>query len=156
VFHVPGERVRVHGDFGVVVRTEKLRAFHTDGAIAKSRTFGRAGDDTDVLGHDLTLQGLKLLAIESSTITRAKLFPKVSCFVYVLARTCAAPYSPQIYTSFAGEYDTKLGWQPTFGTPSVDPIYSGVFWLHSAYAYGSNSNCQNNDWATWLGAVQFK
>jgi hypothetical protein len=39
---------------------------------------------------------------------------------------------------------------------TLDPIYSGVFWLHSAYAYGSNSNCQNNDWATWLGAVQFK
>src|SRR5689334_19179008 len=27
--------------------------------------------------------------------------------------------SLQIYTSFAGQYDTKLGWRPTFGTPSV-------------------------------------
>jgi hypothetical protein len=39
---------------------------------------------------------------------------------------------------------------------TVDPIYSGVFWLHSAYVYGSDSNCQNNDWATGVGAVEFK
>ena len=39
---------------------------------------------------------------------------------------------------------------------TLDPIYSGVFWLHSAYVYGSDSNCQNNDWATGVGAVQFQ
>jgi len=39
---------------------------------------------------------------------------------------------------------------------TVDPIYSGVFWLHSAYAYGTDTNCQKNDWATWIGAVEFK
>jgi len=39
---------------------------------------------------------------------------------------------------------------------TVDPIYSGVFWIHSAYVYGSDSNCQNNDWATGVGAVEFK
>ena len=33
---------------------EKLRAFHADGPITKSRAFGRAGNDTDVVGHDLT------------------------------------------------------------------------------------------------------
>jgi hypothetical protein len=39
---------------------------------------------------------------------------------------------------------------------TVDPIYSGVFWIHSGYVYGSDSNCQNNDWATGVGAVEFK
>jgi hypothetical protein len=39
---------------------------------------------------------------------------------------------------------------------TLDPIYSGVFWLHSAFVYGSDSNCQNNDWATRVGAVEFK
>jgi hypothetical protein len=33
------------------VRPEQLRAFNADGAIAKSCTFGRAGNYTDVLGH---------------------------------------------------------------------------------------------------------
>ena len=35
-FHVLGERVRVHRDFGMRVRAEKLRAFHADGAIASA------------------------------------------------------------------------------------------------------------------------
>jgi hypothetical protein len=39
---------------------------------------------------------------------------------------------------------------------TLDPINSGVIWLHGAYAYGSDSNCQNNDWATGVGAVQFQ
>jgi len=39
---------------------------------------------------------------------------------------------------------------------TLDPIYSGVFWIHSAYVYGSDANCQNNDWATGVGAVEFK
>jgi hypothetical protein len=39
---------------------------------------------------------------------------------------------------------------------TVDPIYNGVFWLHSGYAYGADANCQNNDWATGVGAVEFK
>jgi hypothetical protein len=38
----------------------------------------------------------------------------------------------------------------------LDPVYSGVFWLHGAYAYGSDSNCQNNDWATGIAAVEFR
>jgi hypothetical protein len=38
---------------------------------------------------------------------------------------------------------------------TVDPIYYGVFWLHSGYAYGSDKNCRNNDWATGVGAVEF-
>jgi hypothetical protein len=39
---------------------------------------------------------------------------------------------------------------------SVDPTYDGVFWLHSGYAYGSDANCQNNDWSTGVGAVEFQ
>jgi hypothetical protein len=38
----------------------------------------------------------------------------------------------------------------------LDPVYNGVFWLHGAYAYGSDSNCQNNDWATGIAAVEFR
>jgi hypothetical protein len=39
---------------------------------------------------------------------------------------------------------------------TMDPLDSDVFWIHSAYVYGSDSNCQNNDWATGVGAVAFK
>jgi hypothetical protein len=38
------------------VRAEKLGAFHADGPITKSRAFSGAGDNTDVVGHDLILQ----------------------------------------------------------------------------------------------------
>ncbi len=39
------------------VRAEKLHAFHADGPITKSCAFGGAGNNTDVAGHDLILQG---------------------------------------------------------------------------------------------------
>ena len=52
-FDVLGERVRVHRDLGMRVRAEKLRAFHADGPIAERRALGGAGDDTDVLRHEL-------------------------------------------------------------------------------------------------------
>ena len=55
-FHVLGERVRVHRDLGMIVRAEKLRAFHADGPITKRCAFGGAGNNADVLGHDLILQ----------------------------------------------------------------------------------------------------
>src|SRR5712691_6380258 len=56
VFHVLGERVRMHRDFGMIVVAEKVRAFHVDGSITKRRAFGGAGNDTNVVGHDLILQ----------------------------------------------------------------------------------------------------
>jgi len=56
VFHVLGERVRMHRDFGMIVVAEKLRAFHVDGSITKRRAFGGAGNNTNVVGHDLILQ----------------------------------------------------------------------------------------------------
>jgi hypothetical protein len=37
----------------------------------------------------------------------------------------------------------------------IDPINDSLFWLHSGYAYGRDANCQNNDWATGVAAVQF-
>lgn len=46
------KRMRVHRDLGMIVRAEKLRAFHANGAIAKSCAFGGAGNNTDVVGHD--------------------------------------------------------------------------------------------------------
>ncbi len=54
--HILGERVRVHRDLGMIVGTEKLRAFHADGSITKRRAFGGAGNNTNVMGHDLILQ----------------------------------------------------------------------------------------------------
>jgi hypothetical protein len=54
--HVLGQRVRVHRNLGMVVRSEKLRAFHADGSITESCAFGGAGNDTNVLGHALILQ----------------------------------------------------------------------------------------------------
>ena len=50
-FHVLRERVRVHRNLGMGMPTEKLRAFHADRPITKSRTFGGAGDNADVIGH---------------------------------------------------------------------------------------------------------
>ncbi|MGA2961437.1 MAG: hypothetical protein ABSD96_07175 [Candidatus Korobacteraceae bacterium] len=38
------------------VRAENLRAFNADSPITKSCAFGGAGNNTDVLGHDLILQ----------------------------------------------------------------------------------------------------
>jgi hypothetical protein len=49
VFHVLGEGVRVHRDFGMIVWAQELRAFDADGSIAESCAFGGAGDDADVL-----------------------------------------------------------------------------------------------------------
>ncbi|HYR84899.1 MAG TPA: hypothetical protein VE422_12535 [Terriglobia bacterium] len=37
------------------MRSEKLRAFYTNGPITKSRAFGGAGNNTDVLRHDSIL-----------------------------------------------------------------------------------------------------
>ena len=53
VVHVLGEWAGVGGDLGVVVRAEELRAFEADGSVAEGRAFGGAGDDADVLGHDV-------------------------------------------------------------------------------------------------------
>ena len=39
----------------MIVRAEKLRAFNADGPITKSCAFGGAGNNTDVVGHDLIL-----------------------------------------------------------------------------------------------------
>ncbi len=46
------ERRRVHRDFGMGVRAEQIRAFHTNGAIAKRRTLGRTTHDANVLRHN--------------------------------------------------------------------------------------------------------
>ena len=51
VFHVLGERVRMHRDFGMIVRPEELRPFHADGSITESCPFSGAGNDSDVLRH---------------------------------------------------------------------------------------------------------
>src|ERR1700680_1446904 len=54
-FHVLGERVCVHRDFGMIVRAEELRAFNADSPITKSGAFGGAGNDTDMVGHHFVL-----------------------------------------------------------------------------------------------------
>jgi hypothetical protein len=43
--------MRVHGDIGMIMRTQQLRAFDADRAVAKRRALGRTGDDADVLSH---------------------------------------------------------------------------------------------------------
>jgi hypothetical protein len=43
----------------------------------------------------------------------------------------------------------------THSDATIDPINDSLFWLHSGYAYGRDANCQNNDWATGVAAVQF-
>ena len=54
--HVLAKRVRVHRDLGMIVGAEKLRAFRADGSITKRRALGGAGNNTNVVGHDLILQ----------------------------------------------------------------------------------------------------
>jgi hypothetical protein len=56
VLHVLAERVGVHGDFWVVVGAEVGGAFGADGSVAEGCAFGGAGDDADVLGHEVILQ----------------------------------------------------------------------------------------------------
>jgi methanogenic corrinoid protein MtbC1 len=41
----------MHRNLGMTLRAQKPCAFHTDGAVAKSSSFGGARNDTDVLGH---------------------------------------------------------------------------------------------------------
>lgn len=48
---VIGERRRMHGNLGMRVRSEQLRTLQTDGAIAKSCTFSRTANDSNVLSH---------------------------------------------------------------------------------------------------------
>ena len=60
--HIRGKRVRMQGDFGVIVCAQKLRAFDANGAITQSRAFSRARDDADVLGHWRRLVGRALRA----------------------------------------------------------------------------------------------
>jgi len=55
--HVIAERMGVHGDFRMRVRTHELRAFHANGSIAERRAFGGAGDNSDVSGHEAILPG---------------------------------------------------------------------------------------------------
>lgn len=61
--HIVGERIRVHRDFRVGMRTEKARAFNADRAIAESRSFGGAGDDADVLRHSFPQLGLARIGV---------------------------------------------------------------------------------------------
>ena len=49
--HVISQRMRVHRHLGMRMRAHPLRAFGADGAVTKRCAFGRAADDTDVLGH---------------------------------------------------------------------------------------------------------
>ncbi len=49
--HVVGERRRVHGDFGMGVRSEKRRRLLAYRLVAERRALGRTADDADVLGH---------------------------------------------------------------------------------------------------------
>jgi hypothetical protein len=48
IAHVVGQRVGVHGDFGMMVASHHLLAFLADGAVAERRPLGAAGHDSDV------------------------------------------------------------------------------------------------------------
>ena len=57
VHDVIGQRRRVHGHFGMRVLTaHQIRALDADRAVAEGRTLGRAGDDADVLRHQLFIR----------------------------------------------------------------------------------------------------
>ena len=51
-FHVRRERMGVHRNFGMIVRTHELRAFGAYGAVAKRGPLGGASNDSNVLRHN--------------------------------------------------------------------------------------------------------
>src|SRR5438552_3549805 len=73
-FHVLGERVRVHRNLRMIVPAQKLCAFHADRPITKSSTFGGAGNNTDVVGHDLNQGSIRSPLHEGRA--RNQTFPK--------------------------------------------------------------------------------
>src|SRR2546430_8517873 len=60
---VPGERVGVQRDFGMIERSQQLRAFQTHSQVAKPRALGGAGDDSDVPRHAAILPRLMLAGL---------------------------------------------------------------------------------------------
>ena len=54
--HILTERMRMHRNFRMIVRSHELRTLYADGSITKGRALGRTGDDTDVLRLDLRFQ----------------------------------------------------------------------------------------------------
>src|SRR6266568_9353351 len=51
-FHVRRERMGVHRNFGMIVRTHELRSFGTYSAIAERGALCGASNDSDVLWHN--------------------------------------------------------------------------------------------------------
>jgi hypothetical protein len=56
--HVSRQRMGVHRELWMCVRSQKLGTFHADGSIAESGPFGGASNDADVVGHDLSVRYL--------------------------------------------------------------------------------------------------
>jgi hypothetical protein len=54
--HVVSQRVSMHGDLGVIVGAEKVRAPGAYSSITESGSFRRTSDDTDMLSHRLILR----------------------------------------------------------------------------------------------------
>ena len=50
-FDIPAQRMRMHRDFGVSMRTQQGGAFDAEGAITQRRAFGRKADDADMRGR---------------------------------------------------------------------------------------------------------
>lgn len=66
-FHVRGQRMGVHRYFRVIVRAKKLRPFHADRPVTKSRSFGGARNDTDVQRHILYFTETESLGFPGQT-----------------------------------------------------------------------------------------
>jgi hypothetical protein len=54
--HILRERMGMHRNFRMIVRSHELRTLYADGSITKGRTLSRTSDDTDVLRLDLRFQ----------------------------------------------------------------------------------------------------
>src|SRR5262249_28050981 len=59
--------MRVHRDLWMGMRAEELRAFRADGPITKSGTLGGAGDNPDVVGHEVILRRTRSACTSDAT-----------------------------------------------------------------------------------------
>jgi hypothetical protein len=104
----PHTRVRVQRDLGMIVRAEKLRAFHTDDQTIKSCAFGGTADNTDVVRPGLILQRRhashgqrKIISYGFAAATRQLLF--VSTYDFIVVREDGASAKHQSGNGVANE-----------------------------------------------------
>jgi len=95
----------VHGHLGVSVRAEKLRSFGANGPITKRCTFGGAGHNTDVVGHELILKRRHAYRHRSMACSKILI---VLFFGGFVAAQIKAPERRVVANVITSEHDPKV------------------------------------------------